>query len=165
MSYATALNFAEKYGSDYTARLLAGLEPGASTDAAVLDSLLAGASPSNPAEDALQRGINRLTRRIDDRSDLANTYLMQAATLPLSTATIAASPLVGYVCDLTRCSLATKPGARTEQVLDDCEAAIAWLTSLASGKVGLPNIPEETGSKIAVSSRDQKYTDTLWETY
>lgn len=165
MAYATSVNFAEKYGSDYTARLLAGLEPGASADAAVLDALLGGAAPSNPAEEALQLGIDRLVRQLDDRSDLADTYLMQAATLPLSAATIAASPIVGYVCDLARCSLATKPGARTEQVLADCETAIQWLDKVAAGKVGLPNIPEETGSKISVSARAQVYTDTLWDTY
>lgn len=146
MPYASAEQFAAKYGSDYSVRLLAGLEPGASKDPAVLDKLLGGTAPSGPEEEALQRGIDRLQRQLGEQSDFADTYLMRAATLPLEQAAIDASPLMGYVCHLTRHALATKPGFRTRDVVDDYERVVAWLRDVSAGRAGLPQLPRETGS-------------------
>lgn len=166
MSYATAQQFADKYGLSVTTLLLASLEPGASTDPAVLEKLLGGDAPSGEAEEALARGLTRLVLALDDQSDMADTYLTQAVALPLEQATIDANPIAAYVCDLARYALATKPGVRHKQIEDDKADALAWFQRVGRGAAGLLGLPTgESTTQVAVNARAKTYTDDVWSKY
>lgn len=168
MPYATTEQFLAKYGHMEVIRLLASLEPDASRDPAVLDALIAGDPPVGADQEALASGLTRLATGLDEQSDLADSYIASVADLPLSTAVIDSSPLPGYVCDMARYSIAERPGMRTAESTDDYEAAIAWLTKLAGGKVRLVGLPEEdTGGQgaMASGSKTLTFTDDLWDTY
>ena len=162
MAYGTTALFRDKYGADYTVRLLASLEEGASRDVADLDKLIAGTPPSGADEEALQRGLDRLTEVIDSKSDLVDSYLRQAATLPLDAAVLAASPIVEFTLDIVRFYMTTAPTMRTGVVEDDYTIALAWFRDVAKGIVVLEK-PDgvETPVTPAVGSKTIVYTDTL----
>lgn len=146
MSYATKRQFVDKYGADAAVLLLAGLEKGASCDLLLLDDLLGGGTALGADAEALARALTHLEDALEAQSDLADSYLVQRVSVPLDAAVAAASPLPGYVCDLARYALATRPGTRTKAVTDDRDTALAWLRDVSKGRAGLSGLAGETAA-------------------
>ena len=162
MPYGTAELFKDTYGADYTVRLLASLEEGASRDTDDLLKLLSGTAPDGADEEALQRGIDRLTGEIDHRSDLVDSYLRQAATLPLDADVLAASPIISYTLDIVRFYLCTAPTMRTELVEKDYEIAMRWFRDVAKG-IAVLEKPDGVTTPVtpAVGRKTIVYTSDL----
>lgn len=160
MSYASAQQFASKYGIDETAQLLADEEHLVDVD--LLRAALAGAlDPADWSAEQIAAGMAALERLDDALTEASKTidgYLLAQYTLPLTIEQIAATPLPARCLTLTRCVLMDDPDNRTDLATDDCKAVIAWLRDIADGRVQL--LPPDQGGnsgKIVIGKMPSRY--------
>lgn len=145
MSYASAQQFAKKYGTDETAQLLQDEEKLLDVD--LLRAALAGAlDPDDWSTEQIAAGVAALERLDDALGEASRTidgYLLAQYALPLTVEQIAATPLDARCLTLTRCILMDDADNRTDLATDDCKAATAWLRDVADGRVQL--LPPDAG--------------------
>lgn len=160
MNYASAQQFADKYGIHETAQLLADEEHLVDVD--LLRAALAGTlTPDEWTAEQIAAGVAALERLDDALAEASRTidgYLLAQYTLPLTVEQIAATPLDARCLTLARCILMDDPDNRTDLATDDCKAAIAWLRDVADGRVQL--LPPEQGGnsgKTVIGRFGSKY--------
>lgn len=145
MSYASAQQFAQKYGTDETAQLLQDEEHLVDVD--LLRAALAGAlDPAKWTAEQIAAGVAALERLDDALAEASRTidgYLLAQYSLPLTVEQVAATPLNARCLTLARCVLMDDPDNRTDLATDECKAAIAWLRDVADGRVQL--LPPDQG--------------------
>ena len=145
MNYASAQQFAKKYGIDETAQLLQDEEK--LIDADLLRAALAGAlDPVEWSAEQIAAGVAALERLDDALGEASRTidgYLLAQYSLPLTVEQVAATPLTARCLTLARCVLMDDPDNRTDLATDECKAAIAWLRDVADGRVQL--LPSDQG--------------------
>ncbi|MES2946322.1 MAG: phage protein Gp36 family protein [Pseudomonadota bacterium] len=145
MVYATPGQVIQSFGIGEVTQYLAD-EEGLLTDRLLLDAI-AGTwtdSPSQEEMDAALAALARFERKIATTSNLMDSYLRSAVTLPLSEDDANIGTLNECCMALVRCALADDPENSTEKMEDCCKTWRKWLLDVARGAVLLVTPEGET---------------------
>lgn len=163
MSYATAAQYIERFGSEETAQLLSDQPPYLTT--IQLDAAIAGTLDSDADIAANQtKALTRLNTMLTDASQIMDGYMSRTQSLPLSQTIIADNPLIVCCVELARCQVMDQPDNHTELADNRCKRWYQWLRDIAAGKAKLVDKakPASAGSDTRHGSYGSQYD---WGSY
>ena len=124
MNYASAQQFADRFGINETAQLLA--DEAHLVDVDLLRAALAGTlDPDEWTAEQIAAGVAALERLDDALAESSRTidgYLLAQYSLPLTSEQVAATPLPARCLTLARCVLMDDPANRTDLATKAAEA-------------------------------------------
>lgn len=138
MLYATPQQVIQNFGLKEITQLLTD-EQGLLTEQLLTDAI-AGAwtgAPTQEEIDAAEAALARFDRKIATTSNMMDSFLRKAVTLPLSADDANIGTLNECCMALVRCALADDPDNSTERADECCARWMAWLKDVARGIVEL----------------------------